>query len=59
MGALHAGMQRSLEMMKEMVRTGEGPDRHPVEQHLPIIVLKAVGFVVLVVLFLRFLAWLF
>ncbi len=46
-------------MMKEMVRTGEGPDRHPVEQHLPIIVLKAVGFVILVVLFLRFLAWLF
>lgn len=59
MGPSHGGMQRSLEMMKQMARTGKGPDRDAVEHHLPIIVLKLVGGVILVVLVFRFLAWLF
>lgn len=59
MGASHGGMQRSLEMMKRMARTGRGPDRDPVEEHLPMFVLQLVGVVLLVVVLLWFLRWLF
>lgn len=58
MGPSHGGMQRSLEMMKQMARTGGPPDRDPVEHALPLIVGGIVGVVVAVFLILRVVVWL-
>jgi preprotein translocase subunit Sss1 len=58
MGPSHGGMQRSLEMMKQMARSGGKPDRDEVEDALPYIVLGLVGIGVVCFLLVRAVMWL-
>lgn len=54
----HGGMQRSLEMMKEMVRNGGKLERDRLEHFLPYVALAIVGFGVAVFLVIRLVTWL-
>lgn len=54
----HGGMQRSLEMMKEMARSGGKLERDGFEHVLPYVALAVVGLGVAVLLVIRLVAWL-
>jgi len=51
-------MQRSLEMMKQMARSGGKPDRDQVEEFLPLLALGLAGAGVVAFLVVRALQWL-
>jgi len=57
-GPSHGGMQRSLEMMKQMARSGGKPDRDQVEEVLPFLALGLAGAGVVAFLVVRALQWL-
>lgn len=58
MAISHGGMQRSLEMMKEMGRTGGKLERDPFDHFLPYVVLGIVGIGVVIFLVVRLVMWL-
>lgn len=53
MGPSHGGLHRSLEIMKEMIRTGRPPERDPVETWAPWVALAIAGAVIVGVLVVR------
>ena len=59
MAVSHGGMQRSLEMMKEMARSGGRLERDRFDHFLPYVVLTVVGIGVAVFLVIRLIMWLF